>query len=48
MINEAMPEGMMLALFIHKYNLTTEFLDANYQWGKLVDGRWNGLVGNVS
>ena len=42
-------EGYLMHTFTQKYQLQTEFLNANWQWGSFDEETklWNGGVGNV-
>ena len=42
-------EGYLMHTFTQKYQLQTEFLNANWQWGSFDEKTklWNGGVGNV-
>ena len=49
-IDEKSYEGYLMSFFIQKYQLETEFLNANFKWGSFDEETrlWDGGVGNVS
>lgn len=40
-------EIQLLRLFAERYNFRYNLIDANQQWGMIVNGTWTGAIGQV-